>query len=61
MFEEIITIVNESDMNSTVPTNNTNQSTYACISKKRSGWIWFKNNHKFERPTAKTNFEKWVP
>ena len=30
-FEEIITIVDESDMNSTVPTNSTNQSTYVSL------------------------------
>ena len=33
-FEEIITIVDESDMNSTVPTNNTNQSTYISLPSK---------------------------
>ena len=33
-FEEIITIVNESDMNSTVPTNSTNQSTYISLSSE---------------------------
>ena len=31
MFEEIITIVDESDMNSAVPTNTTNQSTYISL------------------------------
>ena len=30
-FEEIITIIDESDMNSTVPTNSTNQSTYISL------------------------------
>ena len=33
-LEEIITIVNESDMNFTVPTNSTNQSTYISLSSE---------------------------